>query len=385
MNALEHGCWIRAAFTAAIIAVAPAAAHAGEIRVWPTAAVEDEHVLLADIAELRGFDPATTEALARTVIQTTPRAGGEWLILADDLREVLSESGANLSEIAMFGASRCRVSRLRSPDMEDRPKPSAPAPIINPPKPRPERKPIAHAGKAPVRDAAERPSGSGTLEHALRDYIAARSSIEAGRLEIRFSPASADALRLTTPPYRFVIRQRGEQRLGLLSFEVDAVENGDTARTIPVVAEVALLREVVVARRPINRGETIDSRSLKLEERRFTDPAAIGMTEPSAAVGRQSRGFLKPGEMLTAREVEDKPIVNRGQPVTIWMRRGGLVIRASGKAQQAGGLGDRIEVMRDGTHRTRDMVEAIVTGPGTVSVDTATQVAFGSEVQTNGR
>lgn len=380
MDARRHGCCVWVGLIALSVCVRPDAARAGQIRLWPTAVVEHDAVLLADVAELRGFDAATTETLVRRVVVDAPRPGGEILLTADDLRTALAESGANLAEVSIFGASRCKVARPRTAHEEVRPAPKLDRVAEKPPLLRAKSARAARRPRRdPMADSRTQTSADDTLERALRDFITARAGLSSGRLEIRFSPACARDLSLPAESHRFEIHPRDSAKFGLLSFEVDVADASGAARTVPVVAEVALLREVVVARRPINRGETIESRALKLEERRFTDEAALGLTDLAASVGMRSRGFLRAGDMLTPREIEDKPVVNRGQPVTIWMRSGGLVIRATGKAQQAGRLGDRVEVLRDGTHRKQDLLEAVVTGPGTVSVEPEAQVALGRD------
>ncbi len=54
---------------------------------------------------------------------------------------------------------------------------------------------------------------------------------------------------------------------------------------------------------------------------------------------------------------------------------GGVEIKSTGKAQNAGALGDRIEVCRNGVKRKQDLIEAVVTGPKTVTVTDIRQVA----------
>ncbi|GMU34440.1 MAG: hypothetical protein AMXMBFR20_23120 [Planctomycetia bacterium] len=344
---------------------------AGEIRVWPTAVVKGSSVLLSDISALRGFNAETDARLLGLSVFTAPRAGGQISISADDIRAALVEADFNLADISIFGASRCRVSKPAMPAAEKvRIRKPTPKPIQAAPA-------MGSVQSAPAHDIAEESdSPNGTLETALRDFIAARGLRDGGRIEIRFSPASAGSLRIAGPAKKFRIHPRSEQRLGLVSFDVDILERGSVARTVPIVAEVALMTDVIVARRSINRGETVEPRALRIEERRFTDQAAIGLTELSAAVGMESRGFIRAGEMLTASALQTKPVVLRGQPVTIWMRQGALVIRASGKAQQSGSLGDRVSVLRDGTRRKQDVLEGVVTGPGTISVEPSAQATI---------
>lgn len=352
---------------AATLGAGAAPLSAGEIRIWPTAVVSDSSVRMADIAALRGFDADTDARLLQLSVFTAPRAGSELYLTVEDIRAALTEADFNLASIRIFGASRCKVSKPAPP-------PEIKVQIKKPVQP-PISKPNRPAPTKPVKpEDTETPAIEGTLESALRDFVEARCLRDGGRIEIRFSPAGAEALRTPGPASRFRIHPRNEQRLGLVSFDVDVLDRGTTVRSLPIVAEVALLKEVVVARRAINRGESVEARALRIEERRFTDQAALGLTDLSAAVGMESRGLIRPGEMLSASDLQTRPVVTRGQPVTIWMKQGSLVIRASGKAQESGGLGQQIRVLRDGTRRKQDILEAVVTGPGTVSVEPSAPV-----------
>ncbi len=370
MNAVRQGC-LGGALLVMIITCATAPARGQEIRIWPTAVVESESVLLSQVADLRGFDFAQLDPLGRIAIYTAPRPGGQIVVHANDIRTALIEAGANLATVRIVGSARCTVSKPLPPREE--PPVRAVARKVSVPA-RPEKASRPTPPREPVNPVVT--TGT-TLEIALREFIQMRAAMSDGRIEARFSPASADVLQLTNPPHEFRIRSKDDRRIGLLSLEVDILRDGGTVRTVPIVVEASLVREVVVARRAINRGETIEGRALKLEARRFTDESEMGLADPSAAVGRQSSGFVQAGQMLTTASIQDKPLVARGQPVTIWMKHGGLVIRANGKAQSAGGLGDRIEVQREGARRKTDLLDAVVTGPGTVSVE-STQVTLGA-------
>ncbi len=356
----------------AIVAALAAASgsFAQEIRIWPTACVTTDAVTLSDVAELRGLDAATVEALGPVVVHAAPREGGEILVRVSDVRGALADAGANLASITLCGNSRCQVSRPRHepepPVRKAAPSPKDPSRAKGK---RPANKKAAAEAKAPV-------AASGTsLEAAMRRYIMAKAGGLDGKLEIRFSPANRRDLQIDGPQYRFDVRPRETQVVGLLSYEVDVYQGEELQRTVPIVAEVWLLKEVVSARRSINRGETVEGRDLCIEERRFSNANDVGLTELAAAIGQQSRTFIRPGEMLQPKHLETKPLIGRGDRVMIWSRRGGLVIKTTGRAQREGSIGDVIEVRRDGTKRKQDLLEAVVTGPATVSLDGARQLA----------
>lgn len=368
MMAKRHGCWVAVIVAIGIGPVATTNGDQGRIRIWPTASVDSPAVMLGDIAEVSGLSLDQTARVMAVEVSIAPREGGEALLRADDVRGALLDAGLNLAELNILGSSRCRVTR--------------PAAVRKAPAPRTVRttaakpKPSRKSGRSPIDSARPAKAAPNTLEAALRNHIEARNAESDAKLEVRFSPVSARDLGMTSPPYSFEIHSRGEKSLGLVSYEVTVREDGEVNRVLPVVAEVTLIKDVLVARRPINRGETIEGRALKLESRRFTDAGAIGMTDPEAAIGMQSRTFIRAGEMVSVAGVQARPLVTRGQPVTVWMRQGGLVIRTNGKAQQEGALGDTIEVLRETAKRQKDLFDAVVTGPGTVTVGESRQVAM---------
>ena len=136
--------------TAAIIFVLfPALALAGEIRIWPSAVAQGKDVRLGDIAELTGFSAGGAGHLSDTVVSASPCPGSNAAVSAADIRTALAESGANLADIQLLGASRCSVTRPATP------KPPAKQ-ATNPAKPRYVPRPVHKAETkevAPICDA----------------------------------------------------------------------------------------------------------------------------------------------------------------------------------------------------------------------------------------
>lgn len=352
-----------AAWVTAIAVLLGASTSVGdEIRIWPEAVLDAgaDEVRLKDVADLRGWDAADSDRLADCVIQGAPRPGGSSLVRAVDIRAALSEADVNLGTTRVFGASRCKVSRPRPPR---RSRPAIPS----------RRKPTP----APPKLGTDLPPADGnTLESRLREYILARLPNADGRIEIQFSRPGRKDLAKQSPKHRFDIRSKQSPlHFGLLSFEVNIQTEDAKPRTVTIVADVQLVQYVVVARRPINHGQLITRRDLKLEERGFSKRTAVGLTELSTAVGLQSRRFIRPGDMLEAKVLQARPLVERGDVVKILVRGSGLEIKTSGKAQSAGALGDVVTVRRDGTRRKQDLIEAVVAGPGLVTYGHDRQVA----------
>ncbi|MBI5765320.1 MAG: flagellar basal body P-ring formation protein FlgA [Planctomycetes bacterium] len=372
MNERRHGCWMTVA-TALSALCAASSARGGEIRIWPTATVSSESIRLSDVAQVSGFDDERARVLREIAISAAPREGGDLQVGTADVRGALTESGVNLADVQLLGASRCKVSRTRTPfgtTLRVRP-----IEATSGTKNQPHVVRTVASNNAPV-------SAANTLESALKQFIVARLGEKDAGVEIRFSPTSKRDLQLDGNDFRFDIHARDESKLGLITLEVGIsparaqTQSDGPIRTVPIIAEVSVMREVVVARRSINRGEMIEGRHLKLEQRRFTDYSQIGLTDVAAVVGQQARQFVKAGEMLIANGVEGRPLVQRGDAVTIWIKQGPLVIKASGRAQEAGVLGEKITVARDGSRRKQDIIDAVVTGPSTVTLGSDRQVAM---------
>ncbi|HWL94480.1 MAG TPA: flagellar basal body P-ring formation chaperone FlgA, partial [Phycisphaerae bacterium] len=355
------------------------------IRVWPAAVVADANVLLRDVAEISGFDARERERLGVVIVYGSPRIGIETPVEIDDIREALIEAEINLAAVRIHGSSRCRVSRS-GPAREARA-------VVRPGRRNtggraserrtqtalPSHKQVGprklNAVAIDGHGVHHETGGVGTVEDALRNHIAAGFVEEEGRVEIRFSPTSQKLLARSLAGMKYRISDRDGRRTGLVSFEIvfegtlapDGESGGEPVREALVSAEVSLVRDVVVARRPINQGQMITGRDLKLEERRFEERQNAALFDLAAVVGFQSRRFIRAGEMVDVKSIESRPLVRRGDQVQIVMGGGGVEIRASGQAQSAGALGDVIAVRRDGSRRKQDLIDVTVAGPGLVT------------------
>src|SRR5262245_36421839 len=137
---MKHGCLtirFEAMFAAAVLVLSPAPfACAGEIRIWPSAVVQGKDVRLGDIAELTGFSGNGAGRLSDTVVSSSPCPGSNASVSATEIRTALAETGANLADIQIMGASRCAVTRPATPKPPKQitPKPAKPRYVPRPPR-----------------------------------------------------------------------------------------------------------------------------------------------------------------------------------------------------------------------------------------------------------
>lgn len=360
----RHGCF--QITVAILIAIGlTQVVRAGDIRIAQSVEVDSPTVRLGDIAELSHFELDLESRMLDVVIADTPRVGATREIRATEVRGILRRAGANLANIRIYGSSRCVVSRKRNvPD----PAESGARKIKHKP-----AKPLRrHSDIHPVAPA------SNTLEATVRDYIEARVVRDDGRLEImlnRTSRAVRDALDSTVAPGTYRIRERDPLGLGLCALDVELIRDGHVVETIGLIGQIDLIKPVLVARKAINRGSTVDRRDLKFEDRRFSRAQDVGLSDMELAAGYEATRFIHPGEMLSLRSLKEKPVIERGDMVKILVRGDGVQITTTGKAQSSGALGDVIPVARNGSRRKRDVIDAMVTGPGVVTYGGVRQVA----------
>lgn len=199
------------------------------------------------------------------------------------------------------------------------------------------------------------------LEQAVVDYlqngkIAARYEVEVSRLDPRLRLAQCDAplvARLETPA----------QPVGRTTVRVSC--EGSAPWSIFVPAQVRLFREVVVARRPLNRNATLEAADVMLAERDVSQLNQGYLTSLEQALGNRVTRSVKPDQALGLSSVAVAPTVRKGDDVVISAQGSTINVRMPGEALSDGSLGEQIRVRNQ---RSGRIVKARIIGPGQVEV-----------------
>jgi flagella basal body P-ring formation protein FlgA len=128
--------------------------------------------------------------------------------------------------------------------------------------------------------------------------------------------------------------------------------------------------EAATLTRSIRAGEVIKASDVSLERRPKSEVGgeALGTEQ---TVGFAARQPLRGGQVLHPADLTRPLVVQRSEVVTLLYEVPGIVLRVRGKALEAGAVGDVIGVVNVQTNRT---IQAVVTGPGHVSVVAATPI-----------
>jgi flagella basal body P-ring formation protein FlgA len=118
---------------------------------------------------------------------------------------------------------------------------------------------------------------------------------------------------------------------------------------------------------PIERGQVLQASDLTVLRRPKAQSG--GLADMKGAVGLAARRQLRPGQPIQVADLMKPTVVQRNDTVTLVYQAPGLMLTLRGQAQEAGALGDTINVLNAQTKR---VVQGVVSGPGRVMVANAT-------------
>jgi flagella basal body P-ring formation protein FlgA len=313
----------------------------------------DSSIRLADLCELRGFDGPVGRQLAELVVGEAPPPGGSRVIHLEMIRSALGAGGANMATVTLCGSTQCAVTRpsnVAEPELTSRAASTS----------------TSGAGSRDVAGVPAPPEGPRTLRQAVIDQINEALARYGGRAEVVFDRTSTQALDLSGPTYSFKVRRRGNSPLGLVQLEVDVVAEGERLQTVPVVAQVSMVRPSLVARRSINQGGVIQSHDVELVQLTFSRTDKLGIDDTAQVIGQRAKQFISAGSLIDSSMIESVPLVMRGQLVTLTSVAGAVRVLTTAKAIEDGLLGETITVRAADDKRVE--FDAVVVGPGAVDI-----------------
>lgn len=219
---------------------------------------------------------------------------------------------------------------------------------------------FASAAQAQEDEAIQSPA---SIERAIETFVTHQAPDQDGRLEIEVGYIDP-RLRLTQCSHEpEVFLPPNTQLSGRTTVGVQCQTPERWRVYIPV--EVRHLISVVVARNPIYRGEEVERDDLTQESRDTSGLRGGHFTDPGEVVGQQAERRLRPGRVISGRDVAPPIMVERGARVTITAGSGGFAVSMKGEALADGREGETIPVRNLSSERE---VDAEVVGPGRVRV-----------------
>lgn len=132
-----------------------------------------------------------------------------------------------------------------------------------------------------------------------------------------------------------------------------------------ITAEVQVFAPVLVAKASLTRGMTLDESLVEIKQMDISRIRGDYFTRPDTVAGMQVRNRIRPGQIITPRQLNSVQAVSRGDQVIIRARSNSLTLRMTGEALEAGNLGEQIRVRNLQSNRT---IHARIVEQGLVEV-----------------
>lgn len=293
----------------------------GRITALPDATVAGDTIRLGDVAAVEGPDAT---ALAAVRLGPAPGAGESRMLDGQNVLDAVRRAGVDLASVTYTIPASIRVRRASQDVSEEV---------------------VRHGIQIFLGDAL----GAGAADAVLRSVDLP------GAIRV---PAGACSARVVAQPGRAV--------LGRMRFQVEILVDDRPVRTAWVTADVAVYGSVLVATRPVARGETIAAADVTVERRDLAEAGKGVLGAPEEAIGRVARAALVAWAPLRREQIETAADVHRGDLVLLVAERRGLRITVAGEVRENAGRGEQVHVFNRTSRK--DLIGRVVDA-NTVVVD----------------
>lgn len=194
-------------------------------------------------------------------------------------------------------------------------------------------------------------------EQALRQHFAlpgSRAEVKAAALDARVKLADCSV------PLRATVAENATPA-PRMSVQVQCQQPGGW--NVRVSVQLQLFRTVLVANRPLLRGDGLSSADVRTEERDITRLGYGYLENLDQAEGRSLARPLAAGSVLTPAALGGRRMVRAGDHVQLVAKLDSIEVRANGVALGSGDNGARLRVRNDSSGK---VIDAMVIAPGEV-------------------
>jgi flagella basal body P-ring formation protein FlgA len=220
-----------------------------------------------------------------------------------------------------------------------------------------------------VRRAA-REVGASEIEAALRASLETSVGLDARTAGIVFegTPPSLTLSSDVTGPVvaSDIVYDRRSRRVSATIW-IGPSANDRKAST-RISGSVVELVDVAVVNRALARGDTVKDADISIERRPRDVVPPDALFDGGALAGRVARRAFAAGSLVRNGDLTRPELVTRGDVVTVVYEAPGMMLTMRAKASDGGALGDTVSITNP---QSKKALQAVVTGPGKVSVNTA--------------
>ncbi|MFO7803971.1 MAG: flagellar basal body P-ring formation chaperone FlgA [Desulfovermiculus sp.] len=179
------------------------------------------------------------------------------------------------------------------------------------------------------------------MQALIQDYLE-ESLDHPGVTQVTFTPGMMPSpFTVQDQNWECTVRPSDQNLVSARRFSLIFSGSGRVLRNVTVRGEVQVRGEVAVAVQDLGRHQTIAREDVQLRERvisRRVEP----VFDLQEAVGKRVQRSTQADSVIDAQDIARPHLVRRRQPVTLIVRKGKMVISASGIAQEDGAKMDRV-------------------------------------------
>lgn len=164
-----------------------------------------------------------------------------------------------------------------------------------------------------------------------------------------------------------------DRRTNRFSALVVAPAGDPAARRVRVTGRVFEMAEVPVLGRRLLADTVIREDDIQWIKMRADKIQRDTVTDPKDLIGLETTRSLRDGKPIRVSQVRRPVLVTKGSLVIMMLKGPTMMLTARGRAQESGSKGDVIGITNT---QSKQLVEAVVTGPGTVAVRSANRLAM---------
>ncbi len=302
-----------------VVVAANLSADAVEIRLKSDCVVSGPLVRLSDVADVLQCDEKQAVELGK--IELFPAPALVRYVRVGEVRELLALTGIDDVKCQFTGAALVaihpnvrRVGAFENRDNDDTQG----------------RRGVDAATARRARQRVEQ-----AITHYLRDSVDAKA---AWNVEADLPDVNASAIALTGGALH--IDGGADPWTGRQAFAV-TVRSPQGDRRLEILADVSLPDMVVVAARPLRRGEIVGEGDVALAH---ASGANTSLTRIEDATGRELTRSVAAGQPVDEKSVRSPVLVQRGEVVTVMAYAAGVRVRTTAVARDEGSLGDLVTV-----------------------------------------
>ncbi len=188
------------------------------------------------------------------------------------------------------------------------------------------------------------------VEDAVRDYIFGNLRSEAQDIAIEFRHIPESLLMRNNRCSFTIVQDRGLKLRGNVSIPVELTCDDEMPGRHIVSVRVRTFDTVFVAAENLYRNKEIQQENLNPQRIETTTLHNDVVTTVDSIIGKRVNRVVTEGTILRKSMLEEAPVIERGDAVTLTVTGGSVTVSTQAIARQDGRIGDIIAVQRSGTH-----------------------------------